>query len=60
MNNLKRGRGARIKITKMELSSVEVLGKGLSPKFLANTLRLNAGVVENIYNTVTKCGELST
>ncbi|MCF2685904.1 hypothetical protein I6E45_07540 [Clostridium perfringens] len=45
VNNLKRGRGARIKITKMELSSVEVLGKGLSPKFLANTLRLNAGVV---------------
>ena len=45
MNNLKRGRGSRIKITKMELSGVEVLGKGLSPKFLANTLRLNAGVV---------------
>ena len=45
MNNLKRGIGESIKLTKMGLSSVEVLGKGLSPKFLANTLRLNAGVV---------------
>lgn len=29
----------------MELSSVEVLGKGRSPKFLAKALMLTAGVV---------------
>lgn len=33
------------RLLKGSLSSVELLGKGLSPKFLANTLMLNAGFV---------------
>ena len=54
MNSLKEVEARSINSTKIELSNVEVLGKGLSPKFLVKALRLDAGVAQNMCNTVTR------